>query len=125
MLLICRSILVPSSSSFISAHHPICSPPLRPSISDLLLNSSFFFAGTAESVPPFAGRRVAAQPHLLWNDPNYMVWKSEIINSQDLRPGPQPPADEVVAAGHTKRCLKDLSLHRAAGSEPRQRKQIS
>lgn len=26
-----------------------------------------------------------------------MAWKSEIINSQDWRPGPQLPADEVVA----------------------------
>lgn len=28
-----------------------------------------------------------------------MVWKSEIINSQDLRPGHQLPAAEVIAAG--------------------------
>lgn len=98
-LLICRSVLVPSSFSFISAHHPICSPPLCPSISNLFLNLSSFFAGTADSVPLSAGRKAAAQPHLLWNDPNYTVWKSEIINSHDLRPGPQLPADEVAAAG--------------------------
>lgn len=67
------------------------------------------------ALPPSvtAGQRGDAEPHLLWIDPNYMVRKSKIISSQDLRSGPRLPADEVIhvrqAGARRETSQKDLS----------------